>query len=97
MVMTSNLHSIPPLSAAIAEMTDLIRESYPDAKFVVDVQGNYENLYIIAVVDVDDPDEVIDCFINRVLTMQVNEGLPLHVIPVHALARCEHLRTATQV
>ncbi len=94
---SSNIHSDPKMSAAITEMTDLIRDSYPGTTFFVDVEENQETVYVTAVVDVDDPDEVVDCFIDRVLTLQVDEGLPLHVIPIRTPARREQLRAALQI
>lgn len=96
MTTTSNIHSDPKMAAAIAEMTELIRTSYPDTTFVVDVEESQETAYVTAIVDVDDPDEVVDCFIDRVLTLQVEEGLSLHVIPIRTPARREQLRAALQ-
>jgi hypothetical protein len=39
-------------------------------------------------VDVDDPDEVVDLVIERVLSLTIDEGVPVHVPPVrtHGLA-----------
>ena len=97
MATQSNTYADSRMSAAIAEVTELIRESYPDTTFVVDVGEDQEAVYVTAVVDVDDPDEVVDCFIERVLTLQIDEGLPLHVIPIRTPARRDRLRASQQL
>ena len=51
-------------------------------------------MFVTAVVDVDDPDEVVDRFIDRLVTLQVEDSLPLHVIPVRTPARREKLLAA---
>ncbi len=33
-----------------------------------------------AVVDVDDPDEVTEVFIDRMIDMQVDDGIPIYVV-----------------
>ena len=36
---------------------------------------------ILATVDVDDTDVVVDVYIDRLLTLQIEDGLPLYVVP----------------
>lgn len=91
MTATTNLLTDPRMQAAIAELTGLIRERYPDTTFTTELVENEEAVFVTAVVDVDDPDEVVDCYIDRSVTLLVDEGLPLHVIPVRTPAREEQL------
>ena len=47
-----------------------------------------------AIVDVEDTDEVVDVFIDRMLEMQIDEDLPVYVIPVRPLSRIMAMRSA---
>ncbi len=94
MAITSNALADPRMTAAIAELTELIRTRYPETTFMTEVGDDWETVFVTAVVDVDDPDEVVDCFIERALTLQIDEGLPVHVIPVRTPARRDSLLAA---
>ncbi len=87
MASTSSLLSNPRMTAAIAELTQLIQRRYPGATFTTELGENEDAVFVTAVVDVDDPDEVVDCFIERAVTLQVDEGLPLHIIPIRTPER----------
>lgn len=91
MTTTTNLLADPRMTAAIAELTELIREQYPDTTFTTELGENEEAVFVTAVVDIDDPDEVVDCYIDRSVTLLVDERLPLHVIPVRTPAREQQL------
>jgi len=75
------------MSAAIAEFQDLIRRHYPEATFDVRLGEDPEGVYLLATVDVEDRDEVVDVFIDRLVDLHVAEQLPLHVLPVRPPAR----------
>ncbi|HUZ02526.1 MAG TPA: hypothetical protein VMU89_19435 [Thermomicrobiaceae bacterium] len=64
----------PRLVGAVQETKDLIWERCPTASFSVTHGEGPEGTYLTAVVDVD-------VFIERPLTLQVDEELPLYVIP----------------
>jgi len=72
----------PRMQSAIAEMQDLIRERYPDAVFAVDLGDEPLGVYMTATVDSDDRHDVMDLYIDRLVDLQIDEGLRLHVIPV---------------
>ncbi len=93
---TSDLLTDPRMAAAISELTGLILRSYPDTTFATEVDENGRSIFIWATVDVDDPDEVVDLFIDRLLTLQGDEELPLHVVPIRTPARLEKLRAELQ-
>jgi hypothetical protein len=81
------LASHPLIEAAIAEIEGLIRTAYPNASFDV-VQGDDpEGLYLIATVDAANHDDVIDCYVERLLELQIEDELPLYVVPVRPLDR----------
>jgi hypothetical protein len=45
-----------------------------------------KGLYVLATVDVEDLDCVTDAFIDRLLELQIDEGLPIYIVPVSPLA-----------
>lgn len=96
MIAATPVHPDPRMKAAIVELRELISASYPETTSVVDREQTAGTVCVTPIVDVDDPDEVIDCFIDRVLTFQVDEGLPLHVVPVRAPARRGLLHAASR-
>ncbi|MDQ3656781.1 MAG: hypothetical protein M3457_17110, partial [Chloroflexota bacterium] len=67
----------PRMQAAIAELQDMIRTHYPSTVFAVGEAEDPDGIYIRAVVDVDDPDEVTEVFIDRMIDLQVEDGLPV--------------------
>jgi len=79
----------PPsrLAAAIAEMEELILSQYPNATFEVALGDDPEGTYLTATVDVEDTDEVFDVVVERLLDMQVEESIPLYVLPVRPIER----------
>jgi hypothetical protein len=76
------------IDAAIDELEALILSRYPSATFTVGPAADEPGaVHIIATVDLDDPDEVADLVMDRMLELQIDEGLPLHVIPIRAPER----------
>ncbi len=76
------------MQGALDELQDLIREHYPQARFSV-ARGHDEpeNVHLITTVDLEDADEVLDLVIDRVVELQVEERIPVHVIPVRPVGR----------
>jgi hypothetical protein len=73
---------------AIAELEQTIRQRYPAAAFELSPSPeDPRSIHLIAIVDVDDPDEVGDLVLDRVLDLSVEEGIPVHVIPVRPTER----------
>ena len=71
----------PRMQAALAELQALIQQAYPAATFAVTPGEDPEGLYVLATVDVDDTEAVVDVYIDRLLTLQIDDGLPLYVVP----------------
>ena len=78
----------PKMQAAVHELEDLIRHTHPEARFRItrDPDGS-EAIHLIAVLDVDDTDLVVDEFIDRMMQLQIEEELPIFVIPVRTPER----------
>ena len=76
------------VGAALDELRNTIRARYPEATFEV-ARGDDEpsHVHLWTMVDLDDPDEVVDLVNDRVLELQLEDGLPVFVIPVRGPAR----------
>ncbi len=77
----------PRLVAAASELRDLIVAHYPDATFEVTRGDDPPGLYLIPTVDVGDTEEVSAVITERLLGLQIEDGLPIYVFPVRPLAR----------
>lgn len=75
------------LDSAIEEIKALVLARYPDATFELGLGGDPEGTWMTVTVDVDDTDEVFDVVVDRLVDMQVEEGIPLYVIPVRPIER----------
>lgn len=71
----------PRIQAALAELRGMIAARYPAATFAVTHGEDPEGIYLRPTVDVEDLDEVADVFTDRLLDMQVEEGLPIYIFP----------------
>lgn len=77
-----------PLQRAVAELQQLISAHYPGTTFEVGPGGDEPGAtYLTAIVDLDDPDEVMDLVIERLLAFQVDERLPIQVVPIRTPER----------
>lgn len=77
---------------AIATLEGVIRDRYPDATFDAFQGEDPDGVYLRATVDLDDPDEVMDAVVDTLYELQVEQGLPIYVIPVAPLARAAQQR-----
>lgn len=71
----------PRIQAALDELRGMILERFPDATFTVSHGEDPEGIYLNPIVDIDDLDEVTSVILSRVVDMQIDEGLPVYVIP----------------
>src|SRR5690348_2409219 len=75
----------PAIQNAITKLQAVIQHHYPQASFTL-VQGDDpEGIYLRVFVAVADVDEVIDVFIDQLFYFQIEEQLPLYVVPVRPL------------
>lgn len=77
----------PRIQKALTDLEGLIHGRYPEATFEVAPGDDPESIYLRATVDVEDTDEVVDTIIDRLLEIQVDQRLPVYVIPVRPLKR----------
>lgn len=78
---------------AVIELQHLIKAHYPSVVFEVGPGGDdADGTYITAIVDVDDPDEVMDLVIDRLLMFQVEERLSIQVVPIRTPERVAEIR-----
>lgn len=77
----------PDVQAAVVELQGIIREKYPDAEFHVGIGHDSLGIYMTAIVDVEDTDEVMDLYFDRMVDIQVEEQVPLYVSTVRPRER----------
>lgn len=78
----------PRMREAIMELKGRIRDHYPDAAFqVTRSPENPRIIHLMTAVDVEDREAIVDLVIDRVMELQIDEGLPVHVIPVRPRER----------
>ncbi len=87
----------PRRQDAVKELEELVRQHYPKTSFAVEPGiDDPETTHIVATVDLDDPDEVVDLVIDSMLALQLEEGIPVYVIPIRtperAVALAQQLR-----
>jgi hypothetical protein len=85
----------PKMQTAVDELQALIQQKHPEAQFRLsrDPEGS-DAIHLIAALDVDDTDLVVDEFLDRMMQLQIEEHLPLFVIPVRTPEREMALREA---
>lgn len=76
--------ALPPrLQEAVDHLQYLIRHVDPQATFQVVTGDDPVGTYLLATVDIDDLDGVMDVYMDYILMLQIDEGLPLYVLPLH--------------
>ena len=92
MTNTDELLANPEIQSAIAELQHLILARFPETEFIIGEASDPEGVLIRAIVDVDDPDEVSAVFIDRMVDIQVDDHLPVYVVPLRMAGREAALR-----
>jgi hypothetical protein len=68
---------------AIAELSAMILEHYPTATFNVSPDPDEPDITLLwATIDVDDHGQVLDLVSERALQLQVDEDVPVYVVPI---------------
>src|SRR6266516_7980161 len=75
------------MEKAINELKGAITERFTQASFVVEEGFDPKGIYLVTTVDIADTDEVIDVVGDRLVELQVDEGLPIYVTPLRPLKR----------
>jgi len=82
-------HDDPHIAQAVSELQAMIVARYPAATFAIWEGEDPMGTYLTATVDVPDTDEVTDLIIERLIGIQVEEELPVYVIPVRPTSRIQ--------
>lgn len=69
----------PRAQAALDELRGMIAARYPEATFSVYTWYDIARIYLEATIDIEDTDEVRDIFKDRLLDIQVEDGIPVDV------------------
>ena len=78
----------PRMQEAITELEGMILARYPEAQFQIERSPESARIiHLTTTVDVPDLNEVIDVVIDRLVELQVEEELPLYVIPIRPVER----------
>ena len=77
----------PRIQEAVTEIQRLIAAKHPEATFEVLPGEDPEGVYVTATVDTDDLTDVLRLVDDRLVDLQVDQGLPLYVVPVRPLVR----------
>lgn len=77
----------PAIADALTTLETLIRGRYPDVAFEVFEGEDPEGIYLRATVNLEDADEVMDVVIDALYQIQVEQELPVYVIPVQPVER----------
>jgi hypothetical protein len=83
--MTFNPHidiNHPRLLEASGELETCIKKAYPHAQFSRLWFDDPEGMQLRVVLPVTDPEEVFDLVCDQLLDFQVEEGLPLYLVPL---------------
>jgi hypothetical protein len=83
----SSVHLTPRMKDAVHELQGLITARFPQAAFVVEEGFDPEGIYLVTTVDIADTDEVIAVVGDRLVELQVDEGLPVYVTPLRPIER----------
>ncbi len=87
----------PRLEEALDELKGLIANHYPEALFNVGEGEDPDGLYLTVTVDVEDMGDVVNTFLDRLVDLQVEDELPIFVVPVRPLERNLAILTRQQV
>jgi hypothetical protein len=77
----------PAMEKVVNQLKGMISERFPQASFVVEEGFDPKGIYLVTTVDIADTDEVIEVIGDRLVELQVDEGLPIYVTPLRPIQR----------
>ena len=83
----THIRLTPRIKAALHELRGLITARFPQAAFAVEEGFDPEGIYPVTTVDIADTDDVIAAVGDRLVELQVDEGLPVYVTPMRPIER----------
>jgi hypothetical protein len=75
------------MTKALHELKSLITARVPQTAFVVEEGVDPEGIYLVTTVDIPDTDEVMAVVGDRLLELQVEDGLPVSGTPLRPIER----------
>jgi hypothetical protein len=82
---------------AIEELQRLILQHYPAATFEVQLgQDDPEAIHLVARVDLEDTDAVLDLVMDRMMEIQIEDEIPIFVIPTRPPERVQAMLAAAR-
>jgi hypothetical protein len=75
------------MEEAVHELQGVITKRFPQATFIVEEGADPKGIYLVTTVDIADTDEVIALVGDRLVELQVDEGLPVYVTPLRPIER----------
>jgi len=87
----------PRIMGIVTELEATITQRYPTASFDVFEGEDPPGTYLRATLDIEDPDQLTDLVIDRLLPLQVEERLPLYFIAAHPDERARLVRPHVSV
>ena len=76
----------PRLLEASTELETLIRKAYSDASFSRVWLDDPEGMHLRVIAPVNDPEEIFNLVCDRLLHFQIEEALPLCLVPVRPVS-----------
>jgi hypothetical protein len=73
------------MQEVVKELKRLITAHFPQADFVVEEGFDPEGIYLVTTVDITDTDDVIAIVGDRLVELQVDEGLSIYVTPLRPI------------
>lgn len=91
--MKENPQLSEPIQQALNELQRMISQRIPTATFAVR-RGidDPAQAFLVTTVDIEDPDEVMDVVLERLLELKLDQGIPVNVLPVHTPERIAETR-----
>ena len=83
----SHVRLTPRMEEALREIKRRITARFPQAAFVVEEGCDPEGSSLVTTVDIADTDEVTAVVGDRLVELQVDEGLPVYVTPLRPIER----------
>jgi hypothetical protein len=72
----------PRVQEILLELEQRIRALYPAAEFEVTHGGEPDGVYLTATIDTTNVFDLLDAITDRLLEIQIDEKLPIYVIPI---------------
>ena len=82
MSIATSWFTITRIQEVLEEFKELISREYPEATFDIEVGGEPDGVYLIVIVDLEDTEEVLNVVMDRMLEVQIEERLPVYVLPL---------------